>query len=56
MASRSTRVSAATVIRHFQGLDDEEGAIPELFFSGSDDELGMEDYYFSSDEDQQGNK
>ena len=32
-------LSSATVIRYFSG----ENTLPEVFFEGSDDELGMED-------------
>ena len=33
------KLSSAAVIRYFSGED----ALPEVFFEGSDDELGLED-------------
>ena len=52
MATR--RIPASAVVRHFQGHEQEDWAIPEVFFQGSDDELGMEDFLSSSDEKQTG--
>ena len=49
MASR--RIPASAVVRHFQG---DESCLSEVFFEGSDDELGMEDFYSDSDEETPG--
>ena len=47
MASR--RIPASAVVRHFQG---DESCLSEVFFEGSDDELGMEDIYSDSDDEE----
>ena len=36
----AARISPSAVVRYFSGDDT---ALPEIFFEGSDDELGMED-------------
>ena len=45
MASR--RIPAAAVVRFFEG---DENHLPEVFCEGSDDELGMEEYSDSEEE------
>ena len=47
MASR--RIPAAAVAKFFEG---DESYLSEVFFEGSDDELGMEDIYSDSEDEE----